>query len=252
MGSCVNILELSKWRTGYLAEEFKNVGGMAGAAWFFCSLGSVGEEVLHRETRRLQLWGKGDDETHNQAEPTDRCTAIHGNWKKTEGRPSEQSAGLSAYESQLSPASVLWFHTPMYTSSRPEGSAGPISPSAPRPCPSLLPIFPTPGLLSGARESCVAALTVPLLGFSRLLLLAPYWLSQILCPNIPTSWRPQTHTSPNCAQPMTSSTSGRLEPHRVNSFQLQPFWISFSVSSPTPPLPYLSASPFCFHPTSSH
>lgn len=55
------------------------------------------------------------------------------------------------------------------------------------------------------------------------------------CPNVPTSWRPRTYTSPNCTQPVTSSASGRLEPHTRNSFQFPPFWISVSVPSPIPP-----------------
>lgn len=72
-------------------------------------------------------------------------------------------------------------------------------------------------------------------GFSLLLWLAPCCISQSPCSNVSTSWRPQTLMGLNCSQLVTSSASGRLESHKVNSFKFHPLCISFSVSSPTLP-----------------
>ena len=72
-------------------------------------------------------------------------------------------------------------------------------------------------------------------GFSLLLWLAPCCISQSPCSNVSTSWRPQTRMGLNCSQLVTSSASGRLESHTVNSFKFHPLCISFSVSSPTLP-----------------
>lgn len=111
--------------------------------------------------------------------------------------------------------------------------------SAPWPCPSLPLIFHTLGVRSGPGKEPGGCLDSS--GVSLLLWLAPCCISQSPCSSVSTSWRPQTRIGLNCTQPVTSSASGRLESHKVNSFKFHPLCISFSVSSPT--LPSFTSSP---------
>lgn len=149
-------------------------------------------------------------------------------------------AELSAHKSQLSP---LLSSRSGHQSVLPLGQMAVRYPSLLAVCTLAMPKPPSHLSYPGSQEwswkepgGCLDSS-----GVSLLLWLAPCCISQSPCSNVSTSWRPQTRIGLNCTQPVTSSASGRLESHKVNSFKFHPLCISFSVSSPT--LPSFTSSP---------